>query len=439
MSHRTKVIFLAILLLLAARIDARAQRVLTLDSAVAIAVRNSHSIHSAELNSNLSGLALHEAELAYSPTIRYNLGASYAPTGRYFGYDPALTNEGQLNAQLSVNAPLYNGDQFGLKQRQASLDVLHSRTSLDITHEGLRFDVTQAFLDDLHAKQNISLERESVTELTGYRDLVDRLFHGGTAAYTDLLKTQVQLDQEQLALEKAISDELQSRYTLAALLGSPGDTLFAVRGAYDSITVFSDARFSLYDSLVTLSMALTQNELAHAQLDIDLARAQAKPTVSVNVDAGLLTSFANITAPPDERFSMVGASAGITVEGPFLDWDLNKVQVQEKEVAVQILQTEVDRQRRELTAQLTQLQSLLRSARERLAHIRDILKRAEDTYDLVKAKYAVGASLASEVLDALKQISDLKHSEVDALNDIETYRANAVHLIAQPKDNTNGK
>src|SRR5207248_2376350 len=108
-----------------------------------------------------------------------------------------------------------------------------------------------------------------------------------------------------------------------------------------------------------------------------------------NVDAGLLTSVQNLTLPASDRAGMLGASAGISVTGPIFDWGLNKVQVQEKEVVVQILESELTAQRRELLAQLTQLQVLLRTARDRLASVRRNLKTAEDSYDLVRAKYAV--------------------------------------------------
>jgi outer membrane protein TolC len=292
-------------------------------------------------------------------------------------------------------------------------------------------------LEDLRSIANIAIEQESVTELSSYRDLVQRLFKGGNSAYTDLLKTEVQLGEEQVALEKAHADELQARYALAALFGTPSDTAFSLHGRYDS--VFTEPAYNIqsYDSLVTLTIALSQNELDRARLDIELARAQAKPTVDANVDAGLLTSVQNLTAPPDERASMLGASVGISVEGPILDWGLNKTQVQEKEVTAQILQTELDQQRRELIAQLTQLQVLMRTSRDRLGHMRANLTAAQSAYDLEKAKYAVGAALASEVLDAHKQIVDTKLAELQILNDIETYRSALEHLTAKPNANTN--
>lgn len=416
---------------------ARAQRPLTLDSAVAFASVHAPLLRAATLNIEEAQLAHREAELAPYPPLKYNVGASYAPSGRNFGYDPAVTNEGQLNGQLTVQGTIYNGGAYGLRKQQAALDVTHAEAGLALTREDLRFDVTQSFLEDLRDRMDITIEQESVTELQSYRDLVDRLFHGGTSGYTDLLKTEVQLGEENIALEKARADEIQARFALASLLGIPSDTAFIVEGTFDSVFTVPAYRMESYDSLVTLTISLAQNELERARIDIDLARATAKPEIDANIDAGLLTSVQNITGPPDQRNPFWGASAGISITGPILDWGLNKTQVEEKEVIVQILESQLDEQRRELAAQITQLLVLLRTSRDRLADVRANLQKARDSYDLEKAKYAVGGALASEVLDAQKQVLDTRLAELQILSDIESYRANLRHLTAAPSPNTN--
>ncbi|MDP4199156.1 MAG: TolC family protein [Bacteroidota bacterium] len=429
------------LLLLLTPANILAQRMLTLDGAISAAEEHSPLLQSSAYGVQEAALLVHETQLPPFPALKYKVGASYAPTGRNLGYDPTITNEGQLNGQLSVEGTIYSGGVNAVRKSQANLDFAHAKAMLELTRENLRFDVTQAFLQDLRAARSIMTHRESIFELTDYRDLVDRMFMGGGSAYTDLLKTEVQLGTEQIALEKAISEEVQARYALAALLGASSDTQFVVRGVYDSIFDERAYQKQSFDSLVTLSIGLSANELERARLDVDLVRAQARPTVDANVDAGLLTSVQNLTAPANERAGILGASVGINVEGPILDWGLNKTQIEEKEVTARILETQLLQQRRELIAQLTQLQVLLTSAQDRLALVRSNIKRAEDAYALERAKYAVGGSLASEVLDAERQILDSKLSELDILNDIETYRADLGHLTATSsmKDSTNAK
>ncbi|HEY3875175.1 MAG TPA: TolC family protein [Candidatus Kapabacteria bacterium] len=417
---------------------ALAQRTITLDSAIAFSYEHSPLLRASGLNIEEAHLAAREAALNPYPGLRYNLGASYAPQSQNFGYDPTITNEGQLNAQLTMQATIYNGGAFGLRKQQAALDISHAQSGLSLTREDLRFDVTQSFLDDLRARMSITIERETVQELQTYRDLVDRLFHGGTSAYTDLLKTDVQLGEEKISLHKAEADEVQARFALAALFGTPTDTSFSVQGAFDS--VFSGDAFKMgsYDSLVMLTISIAENELQRAKLDVELARAQAKPTLDANVDAGLLTSMENITAPPGERFPFWGVSAGISLQGPIFDWGLNKTQVEEKEAIVEILQSQLNEQKRELAAQITQILILLRSAQTRLAEVRANLIKARDSYDLERAQYAVGGALASEVLDAQKQVHDERTSELQILSDMESYRSQLRHLTAAPPPNTSG-
>ncbi len=416
--------------------SAHAQRILTLDSAVAFAYTHSPLLQAANLNVEEARLAYREAELTPYPALRYNVGGFYAPAGRSFGYDITATNEGQLNGQLTIGGTIYNGGAYGIEKRQAALDVTHAQTGLALTREDLRFDVSQAFQEDLRDRMNIAIESQSVAELQTYRDLVDRLFHGGTSPYTDLLKTDVQLGNEQIALEKSRSDEIQARFALASLMGVSTDTSFLVQGTFDSVFTAPAFGMGSYDSLVTLTISLAENELERARLDIALARAQAKPSIDANVDAGLLTSIQNLTGPPDQRNPFWGASAGITVTGPILDWGLNKTQVEERQVVVQILESELAQQRRVLSAQITQLLVQLNTSRDRLTAIRTNLQKARDTYDLEKAQYAVGGALASDVLAAQRQIVDNRLAELQILSDIESYRSQLRHLTAAPSPNT---
>ncbi len=417
----------------------RAQNVpsdLTLDSAIAFASTHAPLLGAAKLNVKEAQLAYHEAELQPYPPLEYNVGGSYDPSSRYFGYDPALTNEGQLNGQLVLQHTIYNGGAFGIEKQQAVLDVGRAKTGLALSLEDVRFDVTQAFEENLRDRMSIAIEQESVSELENYRDLVDRLFHGGTSPYTDFLKTEVQLGTERIALEKAQADELQARFALASLMGVPMDTAFTVQGTFDSIFTAPADHFQPYDSLVTLTISLGENELERARLEIALTQAAARPVVNANLDAGLLTSVQNLTEPASERNSFWGASAGISVTGLIFDWGLNKTQVEEKQVIVQILETELAQQRRDLAAQISQLLVLLQKSRTRLADIRTNLQKARDTYDLEKAKYAVGGALASEVLDAQKQVLDTRLAELQILSDLESYRSQLRHLTAAPSPTT---
>lgn len=415
-----------------------AQQILRLDSAVSYAYAHAPLLYSAQLNVTEAQLAYHEAELPPYPPVTYSVGASYAPQSKSFGYDPDVTNGGQLNGQIVLQHTIYNGGAYGIEKQQAALDVNHAQTGLALTREDLRFDVTQAFQEDLRDRMNISIEEQSVAELQDYRDLVDRLFHGGTSPYTDLLKTETQLGTERIALEKARADEVQARFALASLMGMPTDTAFIVEGTFDSVITAPAFNMQAYDSLVTLTIALTENEIERARLDVALTQSMAKPSVAANLDAGLLTSIQNLTAPPDERNPFWGASAGISVTGLIYDWGLNKTQVDEKKVIVQILESQLAQQRRDLSAQIIQLVVLLNTTRDRLAAIRSNMQKARDTYDLEKAKYAVGGALASDVLTAQRDVLDARLSELQILSDLENYRSELRHLTTAPAPNTTG-
>lgn len=405
---------------------------LSLSEALQRAQLRSPQLRAGDLGIAAANAAAQEQERTRYPGIHYRAGILYAPSFGSFGYDEAATNDGQVNAQLAAEQDLYNGGQNGMHRQQATLDLHHAQLTRDLTRANLEFDVTQSFLEALRARQNVVLERQSVQELQEYRDFVRRQFAGGNSNGSDVLKTEVQLQQEQLNLQKAVSDEVIARYSLASVLGTPQDTSFQVQGSYDSIFTESAYNVRAYDSLLNLNLSLAQNELERAKIDVDLSEAAKKPVVHAIADAGILSTLQNFTLPSEERQHFFGASIGISVDGLLYDWGLNDAQTEQKRIQVETLQYQLDQQKRELQSQLKQLSLLVSQSRKRLTTLRELLQIAQESYDLARSRYAVGNALAQEVLDAHKQVTDTKLLELQILSDIEGYRTTIIHLLAQP-------
>jgi len=86
--------------------------------------------------------------------------------------------------------------------------------------------VKQTFIETLRAEQEIILQEESVRQLSEYLEIVRRLSKAGSAAYTDVLKTELQLSNAQLSYQKAAEEFAVAKYALAELIGTPLDTTF---------------------------------------------------------------------------------------------------------------------------------------------------------------------------------------------------------------------
>jgi outer membrane protein TolC len=379
---------------------------------------------------------LSHAELATTKLPQIKLGASsiYAPSFGTLGYDPALSNGGQVSGQVIVQQSLYDGGIRGLKSDQLSLDIDRLAKEKRIVERDLVFSVKQAFVETLRAEQEIILQEESVRQLSEYLEIVRSLSKVGSAAYTDVLKTELQISNAQLSYQKAIEEFAVAKYSLAELIGTPLDTTFNIVGSLnDTMNAKIDSSlFNAYpDSLSSLEMSAASLAVKHSLMDVELTQHENYPTVLFVGDAGLLTSGDNLRLPRDERANMFGFSFGVELEIPLINWGATDLRVQQKQLDADNLRLQSDILQRSITTESRKTQLQIVRQRERLRVIQNNIKTAEDNFLLTKSKYAGGGTLSLEVLSAQQLLTDTKLSELQALADIQLLVAKMEQLTTR--------
>jgi outer membrane protein TolC len=385
--------------------------------------------------------AIRNAELSHAelfttklPQIKLGASSIYAPSSGSFGYDPAISNGGQVAGQVIVQQSLYDGGIRGLKFDQVSIDIDRLAKEKRIAERDLVFSVKQAFIETLRSEKDIVLQEESVRQLRDYLDIVHRLSKVGSAAYTDVLKTELQLSNAQLSYQKAAEEFAVAKYTLAELIGTPLDTTFNIVGSLDD-TTNTETDSSLLnanpDSLLNLEMSAATLTVKRSLLDVELMKHENYPTVLFVGDAGLLTSGDNLRLPRDERANMFGFSLGVALEIPLVNWGATDLRVQQKQLDADNLRLQSELLQRSIATESRKTQLQIMKQRERLHVIQNNIKSAEDNFLLTKSKYAGGGTLSLEVLSAQQLLTDIKLSELQTLADMQLLGAKMEQLTTQ--------
>jgi len=401
-------------------------RHLTLQTAIDTGLSRDYKLAILGTELRSATLAKKQIPLRRLPQLRYNAGASYAPSSRNYGYDPTVSNGGQLNAQVVGSQSLYDGGKRDIAIAQSELDLNHLSNESGLERADLRLQITQTFIQILHARESIVLLDSSLLELRQYHDLVEKLFAGGAVGQTDLLAVTSQLQLAEIARERAAADEASSRLALAALMGLPGDTNFVVEGSLENL--IQDSSQHTIDSTTNLELRTKDLEAKKAELEIDLARAQKRPTLDLEGDVGVLTSLLNIEQPPGSRSSILGLSVGIVLDGPLLDWGANDLLVDQRRFEFETKQIEKMQLLRSLNAEFVRLSNELAVSQRRIGPLKEALGIAEENYSLTLAKYAGGGARAIEVLDAHRQVMEMRASIVDLHAEIDSERASLERL-----------
>jgi outer membrane protein len=411
----------------------QAQTSLTLDQCLVRARANSFVVKQ-------SGLALQSIELSRRellstryPQLNFSAGAIFAPTANKFGYDPVITDQGQLSSQLVLEQPLYDGGRRSARGAQIDLDIARLTKEQQQAVYDLDLEVRQSYTECLRAQYEVTLSETSVSQLSDYLGLVRGLNAGGAVPYTDLLRTQVELQNARIAADQASRVLSVSKYALAELMGTPADTAFSLS---DSLAAPSPSEVDSFlarvrlDTLENLDLSVARLGYERSLADIREARLERMPMLSFVGDAGLLTSRENLRLPKPERISGLGYSVGLSFELPILDWGGRRLRVQQLELAAESSQLQTRLLHRSLATEYNRNLVLFQSARARLESIRANSKTAEDNFLLTKSKYAGGSATAAEVLSAQQLMTDSRLSEIETMAELATMQAKLERIAA---------
>ena len=407
-----------------------AQTSLGLDSCLVLALRNSPGLRSADNAVRAAGLARSELGTTVLPQLQAVVDAVYTPVPPKYGYDPAITDGGEVRGLISLRQSVYDSGLRSLRSDQFSVDIERLGNERRLAALDLTLAVKQAFYESLRARAEVALQRESVDQLEGYLGLVRRLYKGGSASATDLLKSELQASSARLALAKARESSSGALIALEELVGIRPDTSLRLNGSLEEASgpPPDTAGGGRFDPAATLDMNVAGMLVRRSMLDEDIARHERLPEISLFADAGYLSSGDNLRLPSSERLNGLGYEVGLGIQVPILNWGATGLRTEQKEVATDDLRHRMEMLRRSIASDAVRLRVQIAGAGERLRVLRDNLTKASDNFILTKSKFAAGASLSLEVLSAQQALTDARLAEIQTLADIRSFTAKLERL-----------
>jgi outer membrane protein TolC len=378
-------------------------------------------------------LARTEVGTSGLPQITAVAGGTYTPVPPRYGYDPAVTDGGQLLGQLVVRQSLYDGGIRGLKSDQLRIDLQKVTHEREISRMDMIAAVKQVYFEALKSQEEVDLRRASLDQLATYSDLVRRLYNGGIASYADLLKAEMQTSSSTLALEKARESFAASRLSLSETVGSQIDPEARIA---DVPLETSPGESDSADVSRTIEMKVAGLTMEKGLLDVEIASHEKLPVVSLVADAGYLSSGENLRLARENRLNTIGYSIGVAFEVPILNWGATGMRIEQRELAAEDLRLQKELLRRSLTTETKK--ALLQSSRgrARLKVLQATIGKAEENFLLSKSKYAGGGALALEVLAAQQLLTDMKMDELQTRSDLRLLSARLERLTAHELDST---
>jgi outer membrane protein TolC len=383
---------------------------LTLADALARAKANSPQFQAALMQLGIAREDRVQARATLLPGVDYNNGFIYTEgNGTSSGRFIANNGPHEYISQGAVHQVVGLGQVADYRRTAAAQAV--ARAKAEIAARGLTVTVVRAFYGLLAAQGKTQSTQAAADEAQHFLDNSRKLEQGGEVAHSDVIKAQLQANDQQRAFQDAKLGEENARLTLAVLLFP---------------NFFQD--FSLVDDLATApvlpamaevqQMAQNNNPelsaafaaLEAANHEVWVARAGHLPTLVFDYFYGI---DANHFAVSTDGIRNLGYSATATLNIPVWHWGAIESKVKQAELQRHQAQVELSAAQRQAIADLQSFYSEAETARAQLDTLRSSADLAADSLRLTNLRYQAGEAIALEVVDAQNTLTQARNNYRD--------------------------
>ena len=382
-----------------------APQTITLQDALARARANEPQYRSAITAYGVARQNTVQARAAALPNVSYT--ASYVYTqanGEHAGLPAFIANNGvhEYVSQGNVHQALswQNVAEYRLARAQEALAKARS----EIATRGLVVTVVQAYYGSVVAQRKYATAQRAAGEAQRFFDITSKLERGGEVAHSDTIKAQLQLQQQQRAMQEAQLEMDRSRLELAVIIFPNFNENFATVDDLENIEPlpsFQEAEAAAGKQNPQLGAAFAAMKAANQEVAV--AWNSFLPSLGLDYFYGIdANQFAVNGFDPLLRRNVhnLGYSAVATLDLPIWNWGAGRSKVKSAHLQRNQAQVELSFAQRKMVADLRTLYSEAQTARSELESLRSSADLAAESLRLTSLRYQAGEATVLEVVDA---------------------------------------
>ena len=380
---------------------------LTLQDALERARVNNPEFKSAQLDLGVAREDKFQALTSFLPSVSHTTQVLHTQANG--------TDTGVYIAANGVNEYLSQADvhqEFSLAQvagyRRAAAAEALSRAKLEIASRGLVLTVAKSFYDVVVWQRKYATAQLAAAEAKRFLGITQSLERGGEVAHSDLLKAQIQFEQEQRGLRETELSLERSRVGLAVLVFPSFQQDFSVvddLGTRKPLPSSDDIRALAVRK--NPDVAAAEATLRQAQQDVAVAKSGYLPSITVDYFYGIDASrFATRT----NGISNLGFGTVASLQLPIWNWGATQSKVRQAQLHRQQAQIELSMAQRQL---LGNLQTFYHEAEAALSEMESLSRSAEyaaESLRLTTMRYQGGEATVLEVVDAQNTLTEARNA-----------------------------
>jgi outer membrane protein TolC len=379
------------------------------------------------LSATIDAKSAHEDALqarnARLPSVNYRMdylgteGNGKLPSGRFVTNDGVHVYRvwGMLHQDFTMNTLT------GLGSSRAAAVEAVAKAKADIARRGLAVTVTKNYAALIVAQRKYATAQQTLAEAQRFYGNTQDSERQGQSSHNDVVKAQLQYEQQDQAFEEAKLAMEDSRLNLAVLLFPDLNENFTVVDDLDSppsLPAFADVQ-SMAEK-VNPDLRVAVETARQADFDVTAARNSFLPTLTLDAVYGIeANAFAlHSTAAADPRAGVLpnlGYFITASLNVPVWDWGTLRSKLRQAQFKQQQAHIEITQTQREQLSNLYASYNEALVARSAVARLRAAADAAAENLRLVNLRYQAGESSAFEVVDAQNTNAQARNAYDDTL------------------------
>jgi outer membrane protein TolC len=377
--------------------DNSAPLTITLQDALERARANDPSFHSALTDLGVAREDRVQSRAGLLPSVSYNNSFIYTegsgqPAGRFVANNGVHEYISHGNVHQSVS--LSNMADY----RRSSAALAQARAKAEIATRGLVVTVTQAYYGLVVAQRKYATAQRASTEADRFQKISQKLENGGEVAHADVVKANIQAQQQRRDLQEAQLDMGHSRLDLAVLIFSDWNQNFSVVDDLQTpepLPAFADVEVAGKKNNPELRAALAAFSVANHQ--VTAAWGGLLPSLSVDYFYGI---DSNHFAIRTDGVRNLGYSAVASLQIPIFNWGGDRSKLKQAELRRDQARIELTHEQRLLLSHLQQFYDEASTARSEMDSLSSSAEMAAESLRLTNLRYQAGESTVLEIVDA---------------------------------------
>jgi cobalt-zinc-cadmium efflux system outer membrane protein len=385
-----------------AQTSASEQKTVTLEELQQMALQNNPTFRQSAANIQAAEGRKKQSGLYPNPTVGYQ--GEQIRGGSFHGGEQGVF----------VQQDIVMGGKLGLNRKIFDQELRQAETEAEEQKVRVVTNVRMSYIQALAAQQTLEL-RQNLSKLAD--DAVEtshQLANVGQADAPDMLESEVEAQQAQLAVTMAEQNQQRVWKALAAVVGNPRLPLIKLEGKLeDTPTVNAD---ELVEKIVNESPAVRIAELGVKRAEAALARAKREPIPDLQLRGGMQQNGELLSDG-----SPVGLQGFADVGVRIPIFNRNQGNIATAKADTERAKREVERVKlvlRERAASVVQNYRFSQIAVERYKN--QMIPRAQKAYEMYTKKYQEMAAAYPQVLISQRTLMQLEVSYITALENFAT-------------------